>query len=108
MTVMNISNRTALLKITSPELWKYVLSSYYLKHMNRLKLHSMLKHMRLDQISSLAVIFPEIITVPPALSGLELKLWFCTKRNRAYLLGFNLIDNLPCDEAISYQLQELH
>lgn len=108
LSLTHIITRMSTLVISAPQLWRYVLSNYYMQQLMRLKIHRYYRQLSYTQIKILGTLFPEIVTVPPNLGGLASKIWFRSINDRAYLLGFNLAVGVPCDAAVSYQLEQLN
>jgi hypothetical protein len=99
--------RMAVVKGTMLNLWNVILKEYYGKQLLRLKIHDYLPELPTKHITMLSNLFPEIIRLPPHLDAIGIRIWFSSKPSRAYLLGYDLEDGIPCDRMISERLQHM-
>lgn len=102
-----IISRMAMVKGLLPNLWNLVLKDYYSQQLLRLQIHNQLLICVARELVSLNSLIPEIIQLPSDLSTLGVRLWFSSRPDRAYLLGFDLTDGIPADSIISERLQHL-
>jgi hypothetical protein len=102
-----IMMRMATIKGLLPNLWNLILKDYYSQQLLRLRIHDYLPTLATRELISLDSLIPEIILLPSDLSTLGVRLWFSSRRDRAYLLGFDVTDGIPADSVISERLQHL-
>lgn len=100
-------DRMASTKTTLPNLWRVVLRNYYEQQLIRLRIHDVLPSLSVQHITMLNAIYPDIVRLPPNLDTIGIRLWYTPKLTRAYLLGFDIVDGIPCDMLISERLQRL-
>lgn len=100
-------DRMTFVKATMPNLWNLVLCKYYAQQLQRLHLHVMFPEIASRQLLVLNGLFPDIIRLPTNLDAISVRLWFCSKLSRAYLLGLDIRDGIPSDAMISACLNHL-
>lgn len=105
---LKIFKRIAYVKALMPNLWKVILEDYYRVQLIRLRIYNILPILSTRILTQLHTVYPEIVQLPHNINALGIRLWLSSRSSRAYLLGMDVRDGLPSDEAVSRHLQLLN
>lgn len=106
--VNRLLTRCCELKATCPDLWALVLAPAFHRQLEKLQLRRILQGYPVMVIKELSTIFPDLLQCPSHWGVLPLKLWFCERRIRGYLLGYDLDQGCPSNVTASQRLSHLN